>query len=118
MPCFSSAGSMTSLSRAYCSSIRSWASALTRRKHLVRGEAVVAGGDGAELDLLLEAGDADLEEFVEVAGDDAEEAQALEQRHAGVGRLAEDAAVEGEQGQFPVEEVLGREAFGARCLVH
>jgi hypothetical protein len=35
----------------------------------VRGEAVAAGRDGAELDLLLQAGDADLEELVEVAAE-------------------------------------------------
>ena len=57
-------------------------------------------GDGAELrlgrhavgsalhdagrDLLLEAGDPDLKELVEVAGEDAEELEPLQQRCAGV----------------------------------
>jgi hypothetical protein len=80
MPSFSSAGRITSLSRAYCSAIISCASSLTRRApRAARPSAPTAA---AELDLLLDAGDADLEELVEVARDDAEEAQALEQRHA------------------------------------
>jgi hypothetical protein len=45
-------------------------------------------------DLLLDAGDADLEELVEVARHDAQEAQALEQRHGGVGGLRQHAALE------------------------
>jgi hypothetical protein len=69
------------LSSAYCSPISSWASSLTGEKTR-RARCRRCRRAAAELDLLLEAGDADLEELVEVARDDAEEAQALEQRHA------------------------------------
>jgi hypothetical protein len=70
-------------------------------------------------DLLLQAADADLEELVEVARDDAQEAQALEQRVARVLGLLEHAAVEGEQAQFAVEEPLGRgHALLLRCDGH
>ncbi len=79
---------------------------------LLRRQAVGVGGMAAQLDLLLEAGDADLEELVEVGGDDAQEAQAFQQRHALVGGLREDAAVEGEQRQFPVDESARGEAVG------
>jgi hypothetical protein len=69
----------------------------------------------AELDLLLEAGDADFEELVEVARDDAEEAQALEQRHAARRRPGQNAPVEGEQRELPVEEMLGGEVRQLPC---
>ncbi len=46
-------------------------------------DAIGPGGGCVQLDLLLQAGDADLEEFVQVAADDAQEAQALQQRRAG-----------------------------------
>ena len=81
-------------------------------KGFLRGHAVGGRAVAAHLDLFLEAGDADLEEFVEVAGDDAEEAQSLEQRHARVGDLGQDAAVEGEQRKFAVDEVVGGETAG------
>ncbi len=44
---------------------------------------VMPGGGALTRSCSLEARDADLEEFVEVAADDAQEAQPLEQRHAG-----------------------------------
>ena len=72
------------------------------------GDAVLARLAAADADLLLDAGDADLEELVEVARHDAQETQALEQRHGGVGGLGEHAALELQQGQFAVEEVFGR----------
>ena len=66
------------------------------------------GGDRlrAELDLFLESGDADLEELVQVAADDAQEAQSFEQRMARVLRLRQHAPVEREQPEFAVEEVF------------
>ena len=67
----------------------------------------------AELDLLLQARDADLEELVEVRRDDAEEAQPLEQRHRLVLGLREHAAVEFERLQLAVEEMLGRQTSDA-----
>ena len=53
--------------------------------------------------LLLEPGDADLEEFVEVVADDAQEAQPLEQRRRRILRQREDAAVERELRQLAVD---------------
>ena len=55
-------------------------------------------------DLLLETGDAHLEELVEVAREDGQEADALEQRVAGVLRLVEDARVELEPRELAVDE--------------
>ncbi len=68
-----------------------------------RAEVVGAALRGAVGDLLLEPGDADLEELVEVRGRDAQEAQAFEERDALVLRLLEHATVELEQGEFPVD---------------
>src|SRR6185436_12041810 len=84
---------------------------------LDRSEPVGPGGArrGAELDLLLDAGKPDLEELVEIGGDDAEEAQAFEHRHRAVLGLGENAAIELERLQLAVEEVLGgvaRHALG------
>src|SRR5690606_3410298 len=60
------------------------------------------GGDAA-LDLLNQAGDADLEELVEVRREDCEELYAFEERVPRVLRLFEHAAVEGEPGEFAIE---------------
>jgi hypothetical protein len=54
--------------------------------------------------LLLQAGDAHFEEFVEVASDDAEEAQPLEQRNVRIGGEGEHAAVEGELRKLAIEQ--------------
>ena len=79
---------------------------------LARAHAVGAGVVGLVLDLLLDASDADFEKFVEVGGDDAEKADALEERLGGVLRLFQDAAVEGEPAQFAVDEESGSERLG------
>ncbi len=63
----------------------------------------------SELEQLLEAGDADLEEFIQVARGDAQEPQPLEQRHRLVERLGKDPLIELEKRQLAVDEVL-------RCL--
>jgi hypothetical protein len=65
-----------------------------RRAHL--GERH-AGRGNLRAQLLLQARDADLEELVEIAADDAAEAQALEQGDVGILRQREHAAVEREQ---------------------
>ena len=58
---------------------------------------------GASLHLLAQAGDADLEELVEVAGEDRRELHPLEQRVPGVFGFEQDARVELEPGQLAVE---------------
>ncbi len=67
--------------------------------------------DAPSFDLLLQAGDADLEELVQVAADDAQEPQPLEQRHRRVLGLRQHAPVELEQAELAVEEVLRGEFF-------
>ena len=61
------------------------------------------GGRELGAQLLLQARDADLEEFVEVVADDAQEAQPLEQRRRGILRQREDAAVERKLRQLAVD---------------
>ena len=83
------------------------------RQLLVGGPAVGRAGDLAGLDLLAQAGDPDLEELVEVAREDGQELDPLEQRVALVARLVQDARVELEPRQLAVE-VGEASAFGAR----
>ena len=64
----------------------------------VGGRIGAAGGQ-----LLLQAGDADLEELVEVVGEDGQEARPFQQRVADVGRLEEDARVELQPRQLAVD---------------
>ena len=61
----------------------------------------------AELLPLLQTGDADLEELVEVGAGDAEKADALEQRQRLIVRLREHAQVEVEKRQLAIDVVLG-----------
>ena len=71
---------------------------------------VIAGRD-----LVLQAGDADLEELVEVLAEDGEELGPLEQRHVGVLGQGQDAGVEVEPGELTVEvprRVHGPETSG------
>ena len=70
------------------------------RQGLVRQQAVGAGLLAGEGDLLLQAGDADLEEFVEVAREDEEELQPLQERVGLVQRLFEHADVELQLGEL------------------
>ena len=67
--------------------------------------AVGAGLVDVELDLLLQAGHPDLDEFVQVGRNDAQELESFQQRHGLVGRLGQDAPVEGQEPEFSVEEV-------------
>jgi hypothetical protein len=75
-------------------------------EHLQRREAVGARGARGELDLLLHAREPDLEELVQVRGDDAEEAQPLERRHRAVLGLGQHAAVELQRLQLAIQEML------------
>src|ERR1051326_3334554 len=67
-----------------------------------------SGPGQAGLYLLLETGDADLEELVEVGRDDGDEAQALERRHRVVGRLRQHPALEREDAELAIEELRRR----------
>src|SRR5690349_24297069 len=62
----------------------------------------------AELEALLEAGYANFEELVEVAGRDAQELEPFEQRDLFVERLREHALVEFEQRKLAIDVLLGR----------
>ena len=71
--------------------------------HLIGAHAVGADRGGTGFDLRLEPRDADFEKFVEIAADDAQELQPLEQRVVAVFRLGQHPAIEGELAEFPVE---------------
>ena len=78
------------------------------RKLLLGGAPIGRTGDLAGLDLLAQAGDADLEELIEVAGEDGQELHPLEQRIALVAGLVQDARVELEPRQLAVDVGVGR----------
>ncbi len=86
---------------------------LGARGHLAenreRLHAVGPARGGTQLDLLLQARDADLEELVQVRRDDAEELEAFEDGNGLVFSLRQHAPVEFEGLQFPIEEVLVRQ---------
>ena len=80
-------------------------------------EAVGGGGAQTGVELFHEARDPHLEELVEVLAEDGEELGPLEQRDAVVLGQREDAGVEVEPRELPVQEALGRvgERQGARA---
>ena len=80
-----------------------------RAEHLARRETIGRAFRPGALHLLLEPGDADLKELVEVGTDDAKELQPLEQRIRRVERFIEHPLVELEPAQFTVNEMRGRE---------
>src|SRR6185437_15054917 len=82
------------------------------RELLLERQAIGRERARAQLEQLLEAGDPDLEELIEIARGDKEEAQPLEQRHRLVEGLREHAAVELEEGQLAVEVEAGRLEIG------
>ena len=67
-------------------------------------QAVDVPADDTALDLLFEAGDAHLEELVEIGAGDAEELEAFQERVAGIARLLQNALVEFKPAQFAIEE--------------
>ena len=77
---------------------------------------LVSGPVRAELDLRLQTCDADLEELVDVAAGDAQEAQPLEQRHRVVLGLGEDATIEFELAQLAIEQQARLAVGGGRVL--
>ena len=78
---------------------------------MLRGQAIRTGGDAAELDLLLQSGHAYLEKFVEIAADDAQIFQPLQQRNGRVFGLRQHAAIELELAEFAIQELLRSEFF-------
>ena len=74
---------------------------LLRGGHPVGGRLLDAGGD-----LVLEGGDADLEELIEVGRRDGAELGPFEQRDPRFARQLQDPLVEGEPGQLPVDEPM------------
>src|SRR5262249_1110738 len=71
-------------------------------KHAVR-----AGLANTAQDLLLDAGDPNHEELVQVGAGDRQEFQALIKREAPIARLIEHALVEAEPRQLSIDEQLG-----------
>src|SRR5581483_10097083 len=82
------------------------------RELLLERQAIGRERARAQLEQLLEAGDPDLEELIEIARGDTEEAQPLEQRHRLVEGLREHPAVELEEGQLAVEVEARRLEIG------
>ena len=70
---------------------------------LVGCAAVGRARDLAGLDLLAQAGDPDLEELIEIAGEDGQELDPLQEGIPGVARLVQDTVVEVQPGQLPVQ---------------
>ena len=85
---------------------QSQCSAVNRRQLFADAEGVGRGLRGTQLQQLLETGNADLEEFVEVGRADAQEPQALQQRHAWILGLRQHPGIELQCRQFAVDEVL------------
>ena len=74
-------------------------------------QAVRPGREATQLGLLFQPRNADLEELIQVAADDAQVSQPLQQRNRRVFRLRQDATVEFEQAELAVQEILRRERF-------
>ena len=83
-------------------------------EHVERSAAHVGRHRQPGRDAALEAGDADHEELVEIAGEDRQEVGALEQRHPRVLGEFEYALVERQPAQFAVEKAVGRQ----RAVIH
>jgi hypothetical protein len=84
-------------------------------KGLLEGDAVGAKVGVAVFDALQDAGDADLDELVEIAGGDGEELDPLEEGIGFVLGLFEDAAVKAEPGFIPAKEEI---LLGILCVRH
>ena len=73
-----------------------------RGEDFARVQAVGAAARQIDAQRLFQFGDADLEEFIQVAADDAKKAQPFEQRRVGILGLGQHAAVEFEDADFAV----------------
>ena len=81
----------------------------------LRGHAVGGALYDARRDLLLEARDPYLEELVQVAAEDGEELDPLEQRRPGVEGLVQDPPVELQPAELPVQVERGVPQVGGGC---
>ena len=93
----------------------STASPYLNRELVGRGEPVGGTVHHPRDDLPAKAADADLEVLVQIAAEDGEELDALEQRCPRVERLVQDPPVELEPAQLPVEVQRGVPQVGGRC---
>src|SRR4029450_5493983 len=88
---------------------------------LVIAHALWAYGRGTGLDLRLQPGNADLEKLVEIAADDAQETQPLEQGRRPIFSLREHATIERELSQFAVQIEFRQFAWvvhsNVKCMV-
>ena len=84
---------------------------------LARGESVRTLVLHPELDLLLQAGDSNLKELIQIAGADRHEPNPLQERQAPVQGQRQDAPIEAQPRELPVEVALvtGLEAMGTTC---
>ncbi len=104
-----SRNSLHSCDQMLCwSAISASAASSTRAICWAGRQPVVAGRGDAGGDHAFEAGHADHVELVEVGGGDRQKAQPLQHRVARILRLLQHTAVEGEPGQFAVDEALRR----------
>ena len=77
-------------------------------KLIARRHAVGAGADGdARSDFLLQAADADHEEFVEVGSEDGQELDPLQQRHGAIERFFENATIELQPAKLAIDVQAG-----------
>ena len=106
MPASRSAGISSSLRTRYCSVTSAFASSATVRSTSRGAQIVGAGRRRVHGESVLQAGHANLEELVEVRRRDAEELEALEQRHARVHRLLQHAQIERKLRQLAVDVVV------------
>ena len=107
-PSSASKGWMSSRKHRCCSSTSSCTRAATRRPSSPRGVCPVRPRrDSSPARMCrLRRGHADHEELVQVRAEDGEELDPLQQRHAGILRLVEDAPVELQPRQLAIDEVF------------
>ena len=111
-----SRNSACSVAQIVCwSAISSRGRLVDLRKLLGRRQAVGAGRGDAGAHHAHQAGHAHHVEFVQVGGGDRQKAHPLEQGMAAVLRLLDHPAVEGQPGQFAVDEALRRRRIDRRC---
>src|ERR1700761_2236621 len=79
---------------------------MDRRELLGQGQRVGGALARAQLEQLLQSGNPDLEELIEVGRGNTQESQPLQQRHALIERLRQDPLVELEKRQLAVDVVL------------